>query len=617
LAILFLTLSCEQDVPIFEEEQTTGPNFEVTKLKGDQLDRLPYLKEAFEQAKEQLNPTTTFQKSFYDSINQMWIDDSQVNHLTSGDYESYTYAVYKNDSLNNKIYNLVFTKRQDSSFTTALWTMFYDDSVENVLDFDNYVNFEIQDINTLYQKNNSLPVCNGVINCDCLLMRSIKDPDNPEIIVGYKYYPSDPCPETIEAGDSMNAGDTPDDSPPGDDGNDDDNNDHSGDNTPGGNNQNNTDTSNDGDHSNPAGSSDGSTPTDNAVDPCDGILLDDGSCGDAAAIETRLRNIPETVHISTQNFFNSLPVDLRLFINSHKENELRQEIDQFLIDNYHLPTAIEFAKKAIKALNEDEEATINFEEGIINKLKNRDGHSKILEGIKNQNGPITSIINTTFNSNHPSNKLIFSSVPDQPNNQSKIAWTNPFPNGTYEIVYNEYFLDNATDLAFVMVTIHEMIHTNLSYLNNKDVLPYPSMQPSIEHHPYASLIQEFLTYVANQQQGNANDHQFMASEYLELLSQATYDWAITPILDGGGGYDANDLNLKPHLDKLAWIGLNQSDFNVSPGLSPGGEALTPAWQDLVNSDIVQAQQILDVIRSEIEPNSSFNNQNLTLGNNVQ
>ncbi|WP_405378144.1 hypothetical protein [Nonlabens sp. Asnod3-A02] len=104
----------------------------------------------------------------------------------------------------------------------------------------------------------------------------------------------------------------------------------------------------------------------------------------------------------------------------------------------------------------------------------------------------------------------------------------------------------------------------------------------------------------------------MADNYLNLLSTAVYNWAITPTTSGGG-YDSTDTTLKPHLDKLAWAGLSQGDF-LTPHSNVSGIALTPAWQDLVNRDQVRAQNILNVMLAEFEPASVFTNLNLIKGN---
>ncbi|MGJ8683063.1 MAG: hypothetical protein ACSHWW_00470 [Nonlabens sp.] len=83
-------------------------------MTGTQLTENRSLNKALRKAKASLGINAA-QKSVYDSINGFWIDDSKVNHLTSGDYESFTFGIYSSlDSLS--IQNLVFHKQKDSTY---------------------------------------------------------------------------------------------------------------------------------------------------------------------------------------------------------------------------------------------------------------------------------------------------------------------------------------------------------------------------------------------------------------------------------------------------------------------------------------------------------------------
>lgn len=277
--ILFTITSCQKDDAPLETAQE-GPQFEVEKLTGSQLTSNRSLNKALLEAKANLSITSA-QKSFYDSINGFWIDDSKVNHLSSGDYESFTYAVYKNgDSLNNKIYNLMLAKQADSTYKSTLITLHYDYDVNLITDLGIYASMTLSEINTAFEKNLSgdIPWCNINSNdCDC----NVKDDvtiylDGTHVVNSWHYRPC--AANSIDQGDSIGSGSNPsDDGDTGSGGND---------NTPGGNNQNNPDTSGDQYNTNPNTGSPGTgTPTD---DPCDGMLMSDGSCGNAVALDVRL-----------------------------------------------------------------------------------------------------------------------------------------------------------------------------------------------------------------------------------------------------------------------------------------------------------------------------------------
>ncbi|GAK88252.1 hypothetical protein JCM19297_2765 [Nonlabens ulvanivorans] len=607
LMAMFSITSCEKDDTPLETTQEQ-PQFEIEKLTGSQLSNNRSLNKALSSAKESMS-INTFQKSVYDSINGFWIDDSQVNHVSSGDYESYTFGVHNPmDSVNVK--NLVFHKLKDSTYVPILIT-FNVDSLNNSTTHIEYKKLSSGIATSFYKSNNQdlLRPCEwNPTDCECFRITggiiTIETSDDPDCLT------EEETDESISTGNDSNGGGANSD----DDQDDDDN----------GGITNGPDTA--GGWS--SGGQSGGLPSDNNTnepdDPCnDQLTLSNGDCaGVITSPVIDIKPAPAPVDDDTQAFFDSLEQtdeELWRFINDSDQDDLRQQLQNFLGDENHSDEAKDFAEEAIKAKQENENVKIDYDEKIINNLsQNRSEHSKIIENIKNQTGPITQIINTIFNANHNPNNLIFSEVPSGGNNATDIAWSNDNGAGTFEILITSNFLDNATDLAFVITIMHEMMHTNLSYLNQKDELPYQNIQPNLEHHEYPILIQEFLTYTADNNQGNDTDHEFMAENYLDLLSDAVYNWAITPIADGGGGYDVNDQTLRPHLDRLAWAGLSQSNFFNYPGAPPfggGNPFLTPAWQDLVNSDPTLAQLILDTLAAEIHPNDIRVNQQLVLGNN--
>ncbi|WP_438961138.1 hypothetical protein [Nonlabens sp.] len=105
--------SCQKDDAPQETVQE-GPEFQVEKLTRSQLENNRSLRKALKDAKENLGISVA-QKSFYDSINGFYIEDSEVNHVSSGDYESYTFKI-TDSSDTTHLKNMVFSKQIDSTY---------------------------------------------------------------------------------------------------------------------------------------------------------------------------------------------------------------------------------------------------------------------------------------------------------------------------------------------------------------------------------------------------------------------------------------------------------------------------------------------------------------------
>ena len=110
---MFSITSCEKDDTSLETIQEQ-PQFKIEKLTGSQLTNNHSLNKALSGAKESLG-INTFQKSVYDSINGFYIEDTDVNYLSSGTYESYTFKI-TDPSDTTHLKNMVFSKQKDSTY---------------------------------------------------------------------------------------------------------------------------------------------------------------------------------------------------------------------------------------------------------------------------------------------------------------------------------------------------------------------------------------------------------------------------------------------------------------------------------------------------------------------
>jgi hypothetical protein len=63
--------------------------------------------------------------------------------------------------------------------------------------------------------------------------------------------------------------------------------------------------------------------------------------------------------------FDGLENELKAYINKEKQNDLREEINDFLTEENHDQPAKDFAEEAIKAKEESEDNEVDFDDTII------------------------------------------------------------------------------------------------------------------------------------------------------------------------------------------------------------------------------------------------------------
>ena len=180
--IAFITIivvfSCQDDdiIELRVEKIKKEPVFTTKILSGNNMPKLDNLQSAIEQAKKILSTNSSQKSTVYDTINGFWIDESKVQHISSGEYESYTYAVIDPVDQSN-LKNLLLQKQIDSSYLPILLTYkidsidfsnssieykVLDNSVANSFQKSDIIDFIIGNLNTCTEV-----IFSGLDDCAC------------------------------------------------------------------------------------------------------------------------------------------------------------------------------------------------------------------------------------------------------------------------------------------------------------------------------------------------------------------------------------------------------------------------------------------------------------------
>ena len=495
LSLSLSLISCEEDsVDLKQQEITEKAIFETSQLnKSDIVNRID-LQDALSKAKEQLIPSVQLKSAVYDSLNNIWIDEDHVNYVSSGDYESYTFGVIDSDS--TKLKNLLFSKKTNSTYTSFLVT--YDlnyISKQDIrmgsipFDFSEYINY--QEITTSFQLKTGIVIggyggCVSSVtlqearNCggndhhvpgdsSCPLADGPRAAEEAVIIIIYE-----PC-SSSGGGGSIG---TPVTGSPGNDpviG------------FPGG---------------NPGGNPGGSgTPGDDQNTPIvtpnpgdDDLVGDfDTTCislsnGDCRIVTNPVLPISlNEVSDTTQSLFDSFNdpssgnynPDVYEFIQSFEQNELRNDINNYIRSERNSLEAQGFAVEATIA--SEEGAEVDFENKSIYDETVPDCLKDIINDFKpSQNGyalDFTNLDQSLLNAlNLPGDILsLFDNEegyavkinvePNLVNDNPINAQTGRATSGEMSIItFNADYLNRATDLAIARTAIHELVHAYLQYI---------------------------------------------------------------------------------------------------------------------------------------------------------
>ncbi|WP_152550766.1 hypothetical protein [Nonlabens ulvanivorans] len=525
MAMLSIT-SCEKDDTPLETIQEQ-PQFKIEKLTGSQLTNNHSLNKALSGAKESLG-INTFQKSVYDSINGFYIEDTDVNYLSSGTYESYTFKI-TDPSDTTHLKNMVFSKQMDSTYQAFIvaYDLNYitlDDIRQGSIPVDATPYVRYTPVTSSFQhKNGVVMIGEG----DCVSFAEVSPARN--CTVG-DHAPGEAC--DLDEGDWRRAQEATlvfymepcggGDLLPS-----------NGDVNPGG------DFPNDpgpptGGQTNPGGS--GQLPlinnnTNEPDEPCnDQLTLSNGDCaGVITSPVIDLKPAPTSVADETQEFFDRLEQtdeELWRFINDSDQDDLRNDTDNFLVDENHSDEAKNFAEEAIKAKEEDEDNEVDFEnksiydvsvpdclKDIIDKFKPTNNFYMDMNGVapslQQQLNIATQTLSLFDNTGNYGITFAVSNIPVN-------AQTNPTiinSNGTdvlkIKIEFSAEYISRATDLALARSVVHELVHAYLYYINQTN--PNSVLGQKLDE------IIDDLTSISTQ-------HQIMSDQFAGAIATAIEAW---------------------------------------------------------------------------------------------
>ncbi|RRO12428.1 hypothetical protein [Flavobacteriaceae bacterium 14752] len=149
-----------------------------------------------------------------------------------------------------------------------------------------------------------------------------------------------------------------------------------------------------------------------------------------------------------------------------------------------------FFDVAVQELQNNPDAEVVWEDRIIYSI-DKDCQNQIIKDLLNTSSPLTNLINQVFNSNNKVNvKFSNTNIPEGN------AFTNPIPFGnsenfTINIVFDNNFLDNSTNIGIAVTALHELVHAQLMQLFINGDLTSNSSN-------YNDLLNAFIAFYDNQ-----------------------------------------------------------------------------------------------------------------------
>lgn len=243
---------------------------------------------------------------------------------------------------------------------------------------------------------------------------------------------------------------------------------------------------------------------------------------------------------------NSIPI-----LNLHLPNWTFTEINQlhyntfvFLLQNPN-NTGSNFIEQIIT--NSNDLADVNYPQNIINNIQ-KPCQKDIIKNITSISSPFTNLINQTFNSSDKVNVKFYNG--NNPNGNP--AYTNPILEGTpdnfiVKIRFDNNYLDNATDLSIIAVTLHELVHAYLIALYVKGELVATNAEYNTLQNAFMAFYNEMVedTFV----QTDNEIHNAMKN-FMEQMANSIYNYALS-----------KDISVTPEYCKnLAWGTMTGTDL---------------------------------------------------------
>ena len=137
LTMLLLFSSCEKD--LYDEAIQTERNIKISRvsIKDPAVFNNRNLMFEIQKVKEKQTLEQASSRIVYDSINNFYFDDENGLKIESGEYESYTFKIYR-DIENNDLENIIFTSKTNGEFDSKIIKYsLNEEQKENILNNEN------------------------------------------------------------------------------------------------------------------------------------------------------------------------------------------------------------------------------------------------------------------------------------------------------------------------------------------------------------------------------------------------------------------------------------------------------------------------------------------------
>ena len=237
--------------------------------------------------------------------------------------------------------------------------------------------------------------------------------------------------------------------------------------------------------------------------------------------------IVDDENVLASNFIANLDLspEENVWLNNHFSIKLNV-IDYLEVN--HTQTDYDFVNEAIDALRNGGE--VDYPNKIIYTI-NKPCQKQIVKDILAISSPLTNLIKSTFDSTDKVNlKFYNGTIPDgNPAQTNHIIVGTPPENYIIQIKFDDTYLDNATDLSIIAVTLHELVHAYLTDLYIKNQLIATDQS-------YNTLLNAFINFYKNKDENTYTTfdlemHNAMKS-FISKMANSIYNYALSKNITG-------------------------------------------------------------------------------------
>lgn len=240
-------------------------------------------------------------------------------------------------------------------------------------------------------------------------------------------------------------------------------------------------------------------------------------------------------------------------------NQFRYDTFIFLLQNTNNNSS-NFIQHIVA--NSSDIVNVDYTNKIINNIQ-KPCQKEIIKNITTISSPFTNLINQTFNSSEKVNVKFYNGN----NPGGAPAFTSPILEGTpdnfiVKIRFDNTYLENATDLSIIAITLHELVHAYLIALYIKGELVATNTE-------YDTLQTAFMNFYNNMvedtfDQADNEIHNAM-KDFISQMGNSIYNYA-----------SSKNISVTPeYCENLAW--------GTMTGTILFQEALTPNQQTICNN----------------------------------